>query len=139
MTAERPAIVPAVRITCQAMAAVLGIAGVLLGTASHAQQVTLGNLPPSTVIGRLGSSIGGPAQAIPFATLGPALSFSTLTMTPVAISALPACATANKGMVAFVSDTTASGAATFHGSVTAGGATTVNSLVSCNGSNWQYD
>lgn len=51
------------------LAAVLGIAGVLLGTASHAQQVNLGNLPPNTAVGRLGSSVSGPAQAIPFVTL----------------------------------------------------------------------
>lgn len=49
------------------LAAVLAIAGALAGTASHAQ--TLSNLPPNTVVGRLGAGIAGPAQAIPFVQL----------------------------------------------------------------------
>lgn len=63
----------------------------------------------------------------------------SLLLTPVTISALPACTSGLKGTIAFVSDTTASGAASYHGTVTGSGATTVNSPVSCTGSVWQYD
>lgn len=49
-------------------AAVLGSA--LLSTASLAQQqVNLSNLPPNSVVGRLGGGQSGGAQSIPFATL----------------------------------------------------------------------
>lgn len=52
------------------MRRILAVLAILLGLApASAQQVNLGNLAPSTVVGRLGSSVSGPAQAIPFATL----------------------------------------------------------------------
>src|SRR5215472_4447379 len=65
------------------LAAVLGIAIALLGTASYAQTSnTVGppffpqTLPSNTVVGRTEAGIG-PASAIPFATLGSLLSISS--------------------------------------------------------------
>lgn len=55
----------------------------VLCSASYAQQ-GLGNLPPNTVVGRLGAGVPGPAQAIPFAALSPQLfkNIAPITVSP---------------------------------------------------------
>lgn len=53
------------------LAAVLAIGGSLAGTALHAQGALFPQtLPPNSVVGRLGAGQRGPAQAIPFTSLG---------------------------------------------------------------------
>lgn len=70
------------------LTAVLGIAEALLGTASHAQQQpNLINLPPNTLLGRLGAGQSGPVQAIPFTDFASAvLPLGQLTITGANLS-----------------------------------------------------
>lgn len=63
------------------LAAVLGIAGALLGTALHAQSLNINSLAPNVVVGRLGSGRPGPAQAIPFTSFPSLATTGPLTIT----------------------------------------------------------
>ena len=62
-----------------------------------------------------------------------------LKLTQLTIADLPACATANYGLIELVSDTAAMAAPTWHGQVVGGGTTSVDSLVFCTKHGWQYD
>jgi hypothetical protein len=62
-----------------------------------------------------------------------------LVLNPVTIANLQTCNAGVKGLVRYVSDTVASGAAVWHGAVVGGGATTVNSFALCTGAAWQYE
>lgn len=84
----------------QKTARALALLAALLPAIAVAQsQPNLANLPKNTVLGRMGTG-AGPAQAIPFATLGPSLITSNLLVTsPLSISGLTLSITGAAGKV----------------------------------------